>query len=261
MNQMVVAVFANEGAALDGLRELRDLHGEGGVSLYASAVILKDKKSKVSVRQPAVQGPAGIVLGTIAGGLVGALGGPPAAPLGAYLVGLLFDLGKFGVDLGFFHDVSKALTAGKAAVLAEVEESWTSLLDERLGKHGGTVHRRFRVDMADDQLIRKSAALKANLNALQHELGHAIAKDKAGIQKDIEQVKMQIRATQTQAKAKLEEAKAQMNARIKVLQGQAKKATGQTEARIDKRIAEVRADFEGRSNKLSQALVKIKSAD
>jgi hypothetical protein len=37
MNQMVVAVFANEGAALDGLRELRDLHREGGISLYASA--------------------------------------------------------------------------------------------------------------------------------------------------------------------------------------------------------------------------------
>jgi hypothetical protein len=52
---------------------------------------------------------------------------------------LLFDLGKFGIDLSFFDDVSKALTDGKAAVLAEVEESWTSLLDERLGKHGGTL--------------------------------------------------------------------------------------------------------------------------
>ena len=42
MKQMVLAVFANDTAALEGLRELRDLHSEGGVSLYASAVVVKD---------------------------------------------------------------------------------------------------------------------------------------------------------------------------------------------------------------------------
>ena len=31
MKQMVVAVFDNETAALEGLRELRDLRSEGGV--------------------------------------------------------------------------------------------------------------------------------------------------------------------------------------------------------------------------------------
>ena len=169
MKQMVVAVFDNETAALEGLRELRDLHSEGGVSLYASAVVVKDNAGKVSVKQDADQGPAGLVLGMLVGGLVGALGGPGAVPLGGYiggLAGLLFDLGKFGIDLSFFDDVSKALTVGKAAVLAEVEESWTSLLDERLGKHGGTVYRRFRVDLVEDHLAREGAAREATLDAL-----------------------------------------------------------------------------------------------
>jgi len=173
MNQMIVAVFDNETAALEGLRELQDLHSEGGVSLYASAVIVKDKAGKVSVKQDADQGPASLVLVMLVGGLVDALGGPAAVPLGGYiggLAGLLFDLGKFGIDLSFFDDVSKALTAGKAAVLAEVEESWTSLLDERFGKHGGTVYRRFRVDVVEDQLVCEGAALEADLDALQHEI-------------------------------------------------------------------------------------------
>ena len=169
MKQMVVAVFDNETAALEGLRELRDLHSEGGVSLYASAVVVKDNAGKISVKRDADQGPAGLVLGMLVGGLVGALGGPGAVPLGGYiggLAGLLFDLGKFGIDLSFFDDVSKALTGGKAAVLAEVEESWTSLLDERLGKHGGTVYRRFRIDVVEDQLARDGAAREATLDAL-----------------------------------------------------------------------------------------------
>jgi uncharacterized membrane protein len=168
MKQMVVAVFDNEPAALEALRELRDLHSEGGVSLYASAVIVKDKAGKVSVKQTADQGPASLVLGMLVGGLVGVLGGPGAVPLGAYiggLAGLLFDLGKFGIDLSFFDDVSKALTDGKAAVLAEVEESWTSLLDESLGKHGGTVCRRFRVDVVEDRLARGGAAVEVSLDA------------------------------------------------------------------------------------------------
>ena len=166
MNQMLVAIFDNDSAAFEGLQELRDLHKEGGVSLYASALIVKDQTGKVSVKQEADKGPAGTALGLLVGGLVGVVGGPAGLPIGAYiggLAGLLFDLGKFGVDLTFFDDVSKELTAGKAAVLAEVEESWTSLLDERLRKHGGTVYRQFRADVLEDQLVREGATLEANL--------------------------------------------------------------------------------------------------
>ncbi len=57
MNQMVVAVFDSDSAAFEGLRELRNLHKEGGVSLYASAVIVKDKTGKVSVKQEADKAP------------------------------------------------------------------------------------------------------------------------------------------------------------------------------------------------------------
>ena len=263
MNQMVVAVFDNDSAAFEGLRELRDLHKEGGVSLYASAVIVKDKTGEVSVKQEADKGPAGTALGLLVGGLVGVLGGPAGLPIGAYiggLAGLLFDLGRFGVDLTFFDDVSKALTPGKAAVLAEVEESWTSLLDERLRKHGGTVYRQLRADVLEDQLVREGATLEANLDALQHELDQSIAGDRTAIQKDIDQIKKKINATQDQAKARLEQAKAETNARIKALQDQAKEASGQTKARIEKRIADVKSDFDMRSMKLNQALKLAKEA-
>jgi len=264
MNQMVVAVFDNESAALAGMRALRELHKEGGLSLYASAVVVKDRMGKVKVEQDVdKRSAAGTAVGVLAGGLVGLLGGPAGLPVGGYiggLIGLMFDLRRFGVDLTFFDEVSQALTAGKAAVLAEVEESWTSLLDERMARHGGTVYRRFRVDVVEDQLARESAGLEAHLNALEDELKRANAEDRTAIEKDIGQVKKQIRATQDQVKARLEQSRAEMDARIDALQNQAKQATDRAKTRIDKRIADVKKDFGVRSKKLNEALKLAKEA-
>jgi uncharacterized membrane protein len=260
---MLVAVFDSETAAFEGLSALRDIHREGGISLYASAVIVKNKTGKVSVRQEAEEGPAGTAVGLLTGSLIGLLGGPIGIGIGASLGGLsgfLFDLERIVVGSTFLGDVSEALSAGKAAVLAEVEESWTSLVDERLRKHGGTVFRRFRVDVVEDQLVREGSAFGANLKALQAELERAAGEDRAAIQKDIEQIKKQIKATQDQAKARLDQAKAEMDARVKALQDQAKAANDRARARIEKRIAEVKADYEVRSRKLNKTWTLAKEA-
>jgi hypothetical protein len=62
------------------------------------------------------------------------------------------------------------------------------------------------------------------------------------------------------AKARLDQAKAEADSRIKALQDQAKGASDRTKARIEKRIAEVKADFEVRSKKLNQAWTLTKEA-
>jgi uncharacterized membrane protein len=228
MNKMLVAVFDTETAAFEGLSALRDLHRDGDITLYASAVIVKDKTGQISVKQAADEGPVGTALGLLTGGLIGILGGPAGLAIGATVggfTGFLFDLDQSGIGATFLDDVSKRLTAGKAAVLAEVEESWTKPVDTRLHERGGIVFRRLRAEVIEDQLVRESAAFDADLKALQDDLKQGIAEDRAAIQKDIEQVKKQIKATQDQAKARLDQAKAEMDARIKALQDQAKGAT------------------------------------
>jgi uncharacterized membrane protein len=263
MNQMIVAVFDSESAAREGMRAMRDLHREGGISLYASALIVKDKAGKVSVKQEADEGPVGTALGMLAGSLVGLLGGPAGLAAGASLgalAGMLFDLDKAGVDLTFLDDALDGLTPGKAAVLAEVEESWTSLLDERLREHGGKVYRRFRADVVDDQIVREEAAFDANLSALRDDLANSASEDRAAIQKDIEKVKKQIQAARDRATARLDQLKAETTAKTKALQDQAREAGGRAKGRVEKRISEVRADFEVRSKKLNQALKLAKEA-
>jgi uncharacterized membrane protein len=264
MNKMLVAVFDTESAAFEGLKALRDLHRDADITLYSSAVIVKDKTGKVAIKQAADDGPVGTALGLLTGGLLGILGGPAAGlAIGATvggLTGFLVDLDKSGTGATFLDDVAKTLTAGKAAVLAEVEESWTTPVDARLHERGGIVFRRLRSEVVEDQLVRESAAFDANLKALQDDLKQGIAEDRAAIQKDIEQVKKQIKGTQDQAKARLDQARAEADARVKALQDQAKTATGLAKARIEKRIAAAKADFEARSHKLSQAWTMAKEA-
>jgi uncharacterized membrane protein len=263
MNKMLVAVFDTEPTTFEGLSALRDLHRDGDITLYASAVIVKDKTGKMNVKQEADNGPVGTAVGLLTGSLIGILGGPAGLAVGASLGGLtgfLFDLDRSGIGATFLDDVSKTLTPGKAAVVAEVEESWTTPVDTRVHKLGGIVFRRLRSEVIEDQLVRESAAFEADLKALQDDLNRGITENRAAIQKDIEQTKKQIKATQDQAEARLNQAKVEMDARIKSLQDQAKGASDRAKARIEKRIAEVRTDFEVRSKKLNQAWTLTKEA-
>jgi len=263
MTKMLVAVFDREAMAFEGLSALKDLHRDGDITLYSSAVMAKDKNGKVDLRQAADPGPVGTSVGLLTGTLIGLLGGPAGLAIGASLgglAGLIFDVNKSGVDLTFLDDVSKSLTSGKFAVLAEIDESWTTPVDTRLHKLDGIVFRRLRGEVIADQLVRESAAFEADLKSLNDDLKQAAAENRAAIQKDIEHVKTQIKTTQDLAKARLDQAKAETDAKVKALQDQAKAATGMAKARIEKRIALANADFERRSKKLNQAWALTKEA-
>jgi uncharacterized membrane protein len=256
MNKMLVAVFDAEAAAFEGLNALKALHRDGDITLYASAVIVKDKTGGITIKQAVDEGPAGTAVGLLTGSLIGLLGGPVGLAIGATLggfTGFLFDLDQSGIGATFLDDVAKTLTPGKAAVLAEVDEGWTTPVDTRLHERGGIVFRRLRAEVVEDQLVRESAAFDAELKVLQDDLKQGVAENRAALEKDIEQVKKHIKANQDQAKARLDQAKAELDARITTLQVQAKDASGRAKARIEKRIDDAKADFDLRSRKLNQA--------
>lgn len=263
MNKMLVAVFETEASAFEGLSALRELHKQGDITLYASAVVVKDKAGKNEVKQAADQGAVGTAVGLVTGSLIGLLAGPAGLAVGASLgglSGLIFDLDSSGVNVAFLDEVSKELSPGKAAVLAEIEETWMTPVDTRLHKLGATVFRRLRSEVVEDQLVRESAAFEAELKALQDDLDHAAAENRAAVQKDIEQVKLQIKTVQEQAKKRLDQAKAETDARIQSLRDQAKQASDRAKRRIDSRIAEAKADFDVRAKKLNQAWALTKEA-
>lgn len=278
MNKMLVAVFDTEPAAYEGLNALKELHEDGDITLYATAVLVKDSSGAVSVKQTADEGPLGTAVGMLTGSVTGLLAGEAGAaaglaagsvagPIGAAvgfslgsLTGLMVDLSHTGVNVDFVDEVSQALIPGKAAVVAEVEETWQTPVDTRLGKLGGLVFRRLRSEVVEDQLVRESAAFDAELQQLEDELAQATAESKAELQQQIATAKQKLEATRNQTEARQQQLKRETDAKIAALREQMKDASERRKAQIEKRTAEVQADYEARSAKLEQARKLVKDA-
>jgi uncharacterized membrane protein len=263
MNKMLVAVFDTEPAAYEGLSALKDLHREGAITLYATAVIGKDAAGTVSVKQSADPGPVGTALGLLAGSLLGLMAGPAGVAVGAAtggLTGLTFDLVNFGIEADFLDEVAQALTPGKVAVLAEVEETWVAPVDTRLGKLGAVIFRREPTEVVDDQLTREADALYADLKQIEEELAQASAENKAAVQEKIEAVKHKLEDLRDQVAARQEQAKSEVEAKIAALRAQMQQASNEQKAKTEKRIAEIEVDYKARRAKLDQAQKLIKEA-
>jgi uncharacterized membrane protein len=263
MNKMLVAVFSTERAASDGLSALKDLHYKGDITLYATAVIAKDASGAVSMKQAADEGPIGTAIGLLTGSVVGLLGGPVGVAVGASLgtmTGLMFDMVESGINLDVLDEVSQVLIPGKVAVLAEVDETWETPVDTKLGNLGGIVFRRSRGDVVEDQMVRDTAALNAELDQLEDDLAQAGAENRAAVQRQVESVRQKLETKRAEAEARMEQSKREADAKIAALQEQRKRASDERKAQIDKRIAEVKADYEERKAKLQQARQLTKEA-
>jgi uncharacterized membrane protein len=156
MNKMLVAIFNKVPAAFKGVIALRDLDRAGDITLYTTAVIAKEFSGKISIRQATGREVVGAPLGFLSGILLGALGGPTGLAIGASiggLAGLIFDLVRAGISADFLNEVSQDLDPGKAALLAEIDETSEAAVDMKLVKLGGQVYRRERSEFVEDQMI------------------------------------------------------------------------------------------------------------
>jgi uncharacterized membrane protein len=167
MNKMLVAIFNKTPAAFKGVIALRDLHRAGDITLYTTAVIVKEPSGKISIKQATEREVVGAPLGFLSGILLGALGGPIGLAIGGSiggLAGLIFDLAKAGVSADFLENASQALPPGKAALLAEVDETLEAPVDMKLLKLGGHVYRRPRSEFVEEQLLDELDAINVELS-------------------------------------------------------------------------------------------------
>lgn len=256
MNKILVSTFDSEKAAFEGLSALKELHRDGDITLYASSVIAKDVDGTVSVRQEADRGPIGTLVGIVTGGLVGVLGGPVGIAVGAYIGGvggLLLDLFSTGMGMDFVDQASAALTPGKAAVVADIDESWVTPVDTRLGALGGNTYRRYTGDAIDEQLARETDATRTELQRLRAEVREATGQARANVEAAIERQQQKLEALVARIDKALEQQEAEFQARLGTLQAQRAQAREQQQQRIDARIAELRASHEARKAKLAEA--------
>ena len=263
MSKFVVVVFPNEAKAQEGTRAFRSLHEEGSLSLYGIAVLVKDATGKVETKEEDRPGPRGTALGALLGGLVGLIGGPAVAALGAAggaLAGGWRDALHAGVATDFLDEVSRELRPGRSAVVAEVAEEWVTPLDARMEAIGGVVLRTRPADLEAERIAQEAEGHRADLE--QREAERAQAGDQAGmrLQARVDEARAKLRATAERAKAAIDRLEAEADAKLAALQEQATTATADAKGQIEQRITELRADRDRRAAKLRQAWDLAKEA-
>ncbi len=115
------------------------------------------------------------------------------------------DIYNAGVGEDYVYDVRKTLAPGKVAVVAEIEEDWTTPVDNRMEAIGGVVFRRAISDVQERLHQEDVAAMKADIAQMKAEHAMAQAQRKAKLSE-------KIRLLDTKLQTKLEKQKEHRNA-------------------------------------------------
>jgi uncharacterized membrane protein len=270
MNKVIFVGFESEQKAYEGDRALHDMHREGTISLYNDAVVVKERSGKVAVRRAPEGEPVGMFGGMLTGGLIGLLGGPIGAAVGlgtGTLIGAAFDLTKEGVDQDFVEDVGARLEPGKAAVIAEIDEQWQVPLDTRMEALGGTLVRRTQTQIEDAYLEREIETAQRELAELESE---TVAEMKASqtekarrraerLQEKIDAAKRKVQAKEDELAGKLQAVRTEGDRKIALLEAQKATASAESRAALERRLADVRADYARRTKRLQEAMDRGKA--
>jgi uncharacterized membrane protein len=271
MNRVIFVGFETESKAYEGDRALHDMHGEGTLTLYNDAVVVKEPGGKVVVRRSPDTEPIGTFGGMVTGGLIGMLGGPVGAAVGlgaGTLMGAAFDLTEAGVERDFVDDMGARLEPGKAAVIAEIDEYWQVPLDTRMEALGGNLLRQTRTQIEDAYAERAAEAAQRELDALEAErLAQAKTAQTEKARKQAETLQAKIDAAQRKLRVKEDElaAKARAirdegNKKIAMLEAQKATAAAESKTVLDNRLADLRGEYEDRTTRLQDALKRRKAA-
>lgn len=260
MNKLIISVFNDEERAAQGLEELKTLHQNGDISIYATAVLKKNNDGEVELKQSSDQGPLGTAIGGLTGALVGMFAGPAgmaAGTLAGMYGGMFYDIDKSYFDVSFIQEASDALEAGKTAVIIDADEEWTAPLDAKINAINGEVYRKNRTDVEDDQLRREAKELNKEIDELENEMKEANEETKESIQKQLDKAKAKNKALKEKIDTRLEKQKAERKAKMEKLNSQLANAQDSAKKKLEKRKAELKESNKASKKKLSKVSKKI----
>jgi uncharacterized membrane protein len=224
IDRMLIVVFDDETKAYRGKEALRALENEGSISVYACAVIAKNADGTVTVKETEEAPPLGTIFGMPLGSVIGLLGGPTGFAVGTGLgliAGFSLDVHDARIDEDFLDDVKKQLLPNKFAVVAEIEEDWTTPVDTRMEAIGGTVFRRALSEVKHTIHDEHVAAMQADVAQLKAEYAQADAKRKAKLREKMNELDSKIQARLERAKERRQAAEQHEKARAELLKTKA----------------------------------------
>lgn len=161
--QLIVAAFQDEKSATEALKVLKQARREKLIGIQNAAVLRKDEKGKLHIKETAdMGGGKGAALGGVTGAAIGLIAGPallvPAA-VGALVGGLAAKLRDSGFSNERLKALGENLKPGSSAIVAVVEHKWVAEVEQAMAEAGADA---------------VTAALGADI-AAQLEAGHQVA--------------------------------------------------------------------------------------
>ena len=136
--QLIVVAFKDEKAAGEALKSLKKVQKEKLIKIENAAVLHKDAKGKLHIKETAdMGGKKGATLGGVAGAAIGVIAGPallvPAA-VGALIGGLTAKLRDSGFSDARLQSLGEGLKPGSSAIVAVVEHTWVDQVKAALAE-------------------------------------------------------------------------------------------------------------------------------
>ena len=141
--ELIIAAFNAENAADEALKELKAAKKEKLIGIEAAAVIRRDKKNKLHVKEVGeLTTGKGAVGGAVLGAAVGLLTGGAGLVLGAAGAAIGGLIGK-KQDIGFpnerLQQIGESLKPETSAIVAVIEHKWVAQLEDELAELGAEV--------------------------------------------------------------------------------------------------------------------------
>jgi uncharacterized membrane protein len=179
--ELIVAAFTGEQDAEAALKQITAARKEKLIDVIDVAVLRRDAKNKLHVKETA---DAGAGKGAVIGGAVGAVIGllfPPsvifAGSVGALVGGLAAKLRDSGFPDAELRELGAGLQPGTSAIVAVIEHSWVDNLQHAIEAEGGKI---VRQALADDIRAQLEAGQTVTYSALATESGATLKRVSAG---------------------------------------------------------------------------------
>ena len=134
--QLIVVAFQDEKAAGEALKALKQAQKEQLIKIENAAVLHKDAKGKLHIKETAdMGGKKGAAIGGVAGAAIGAIAGAALlAPVavGALIGGLSAKLRDSGFQDARLQAIGEGLKPGSSAIVAVVEHTWVDQVKKAL---------------------------------------------------------------------------------------------------------------------------------
>lgn len=183
--QLIVAAFNEEKAADQALEALRQAKKEKLIGILDAAVIRRDEKNKLHLKETAdVGGGKGALAGGVLGAVLGLIGGPAGLLVGAAAGAITGGVAGKAIDAGIpderLKEIGEALKPGTSAIVAIIEHRWVAEIENQLAAAGAqVVTEALKADIAAQLEAGKDVAYTAIVSSEGAVIASAVSEPKA----------------------------------------------------------------------------------